>query len=228
MSQSSDPLSAFRISLRENPFFGSLPESALDFLAKRATLNRYSPGATIFWEGESSKGLYWLYSGTLKAVKYATNGREQILHLIKEGQTFNEVGAFSTLPNPASVVVLSHAQVWHIPGEAIQQLIQEDPVFAQLIIDILALRLRRSVELVEDLALRPVIKRLSRLILDEADGDTLSRPNWYTQNELAKRLGTVGDVVQRALRQLEANNLIRVERKQILILDQDELKKMVD
>jgi hypothetical protein len=64
MSQSNDPLSALRISLRENPFFGSLPESALVFLNKRVTLNRYSPGATIFWEGESSKGLYWLYSGT--------------------------------------------------------------------------------------------------------------------------------------------------------------------
>jgi CRP/FNR family transcriptional regulator len=212
----------------ENPFFGSLPESALAFLGKHATHNQYSTGETIFWEGEPSKGLYWLYSGTLKAVKYATTGREQTLHLIKEGQTFNEVGAFSRLPNPASVVVLSAAQVWHIPGEAIRQLIQEDPVFTQQIIDILALRLRRSVELVEDLALRPVIKRLSRLILDEAEEDTLFRPNWYTQDELAKRLGTVGDVVQRALRQLEENNLIQVERKQILILNREGLKKMVD
>jgi CRP-like cAMP-binding protein len=41
----------------------------------------------------------------LKAVKYAASGREQILHLIEPGETFNEVGAFADLPNPASVVV---------------------------------------------------------------------------------------------------------------------------
>jgi CRP/FNR family transcriptional regulator len=138
------------------------------------------------------------------------------------------VGAFATLPNPASIVALSPSQVWHIPGGAIRQLILEDPVFAQLIIEVLANRLRRSIALVEDLSLRPVINRLSRLILDEADGDTLFRPAWYTQNELAARLGTVADVVQRALRQLETDNLIQVERKQILILDRDGLEKLVD
>ena len=91
----------------------------------------------------------------------------------------------------------------------------------------LALRLRRSVALIEDLSLRPVINRLSRLILDEADGDTLFRPAWYTQDELAARLGTVADVVQRALRKLEADNLIQVERQQILILDHDGLENLV-
>ena len=227
MSHPNDTLSLFITRLKESPFFESLHDSALVFLGRRATHNQYLTGATIFWEGEISKGLYWLHSGTLKAVKYSTSGREQILHLIKEGQTFNEVGAFTTLPNPASVVALSPSQVWHIPGEAIQQLIQEDPGFAQLIIEVLALRLRRSVALIEDLSLRPVINRLSRLILDEADGDTLFRPAWYTQDELAARLGTVADVIQRALRKLEADNLIQVERQQILILDHDGLENLV-
>jgi CRP/FNR family transcriptional regulator len=86
--------------------------------------------------------------------------------------------------------------------------------------------LRNSVTLVEDLSLRPVINRLSRLILDEADGDTLFRPAWYTHDELAARLGTVGDVIQRSLRKLEADNLIEVERRQIRIIDYDALEKL--
>jgi CRP/FNR family transcriptional regulator len=105
-------------------------------------------------------------------------------------------------------------------------MIQQDPKFAQLIIDVLSERLRYSVTLVEDLSLRPVINRLSRLILDEADGDTLFRPAWYTQDELAARLGTVADVVQRSLRKLETDNLIEVERQQIRIIDRDELEEL--
>jgi CRP/FNR family cyclic AMP-dependent transcriptional regulator len=175
--------------LKESSLFGSLNENSLAFLWSRAKQIAYQAGAMVFAEGEPSQGLYWLQSGTLKAVKVSTRGKEQILHLIKPGQTFNEVGALSALPNPASVIVLVPAQVWYIPGNTIRQLIRQDPDFAQSIIDVLSKRLRDSAALVEDLSLRPVISRLSRLILDEADGDTLPRPSWYTQNELAARLG---------------------------------------
>jgi len=226
MSKLEDPLSLLVNRLKESPFFGMLDEEGLSFLGKQARHALYPAGGMIFGEGESSKGLYWLESGTLKAVKYAPSGREQILHLIKAGQTFNEVGSFTTTPNPASVVALVPSKVWHIPGEAIRGLIQQDAGFAQLIIDGLANRLRSSVDLIEDLSLRPVISRLSRLILDESHGDTLFRPAWYTQNELAARLGTVADVVQRALRQLENDQVIQVDRQQILILDRVELEKL--
>lgn len=228
MSQPVEPITQFTERLKESPFFGPLGQDGLAFLGSRAKRITYQAGAIIFGEGEPSKGLYWLQSGTLKAVKYSTAGRKQILHLIEAGQTFNEVGCFSTLPNPASVVSLTHAQLWFIPGGAIRQLIQQDPMFAQLIIDVLSGRLRHSVALVEDLSLRPVINRLARLILDEAEGDTLFRPAWYTQNELAARLGTVVDVIQRSLRKLESDNLIEVERQQIVIIDRDQLEKLAN
>jgi len=92
--------------------------------------------------------------------------------------------------------------------------------------DLVFLFLQHSAALVEDLALRPVIGRLARLILDEVDRDTLPRPSWYTQNELAARLGTVAVVIQPSLSKLEADNLIEVERRQILIINQDELEKL--
>jgi CRP/FNR family transcriptional regulator len=146
--------------------------------------------------------------------------------LINPGQTFNEVGSFTTLPNPASIVALAPSTVWHIPGDVVRRLIQQDPLFAQSIIDVLSERLRHSAALVEDLSLRPVINRLSRLILDEADGDTLFRPAWYTQDELAARLGTVTDVIQRSLRKLEADGLIEVERQHIRIVDRHGLGQL--
>ena len=210
--------------LQTMPFFSTLGEGRLALLTAQARQRIYDVGETVFLEGEASQGLYWVQSGWLKAVKYSTAGREQVLHLMEPGQTFNEVGAFTDLANPATVVVLESAQVWLIPRRAIRQLIREDAAFAQHIIDVLADRLRSSVALVEDLSLRPVTGRLARLILDEVNGEILPRPRWYTQNELAARLGTVTDVVQRALRQLEADGLILVERHQIQLLDRDKLE----
>jgi CRP/FNR family transcriptional regulator len=47
----------------------------------------------------------------------------------------------------------------------------------------------------------------------------LPRPRWYTQAELAARLGTVPDMVGRALRRLVEQGYIAVERHQFRILD---------
>ncbi len=212
--------------LQQNPFFSSLQGESLAILVAQAKQAHFQAGEIIFAEGEPSQGLYWLQTCTLKAVKYSAAGREQILHFINPGQTFNELGAFTTLPNPVTVVALEPVHVWRISREAIKQQIQQNSDFAQLIIDVLSARLRQSVALVEDLSLRSVTSRLARLILDEADEDMLFRPAWYTQNELAARLGTVADVVQRSLRKLEAEDLIEVNRQQIRIVNRAELEKL--
>jgi CRP/FNR family transcriptional regulator len=49
------------------------------------------------------------------------------------------------------------------------------------------------------------------------------RPAWLTQAELAARLGTVPDVLSRALRTLADAGLIRFDRRQITVLDRDKL-----
>ena len=78
--------------------------------------------------------------------------------------------------------------------------------------------------MVEDLSLRSVEARLARLILEQAEGEAVQRQRWATQAEMAARLGTVPDVVNRTLRKLAAAGLIHVERQQIRILDGEGLR----
>ena len=228
MSETSNSIARLLAVLNQNPFFAPVASEDLIRLLRRARLKQYAVGAAVFHEGEPSEGLFWLQAGTLKAVKYSTTGREQILHLVQAGQTFNEIGAFSTLPNPATIVALTEAEIWHVPGIDIQALVAANPAFAQSVINLLAQRLRHTVTLIEDLSLRPVLNRLARLILSEAVDDVVERPHWYTQNELAARLGTVTDVVQRALRKLDAEQIIHVDRQQIRILDRQQLQTLAD
>ena len=108
------------------------------------------------------------------------------------------------------------------------QLVRERPFFAEFILSKMADRLLHLVSLVTDLSLRPVSGRLARLLLESAEGDTLYRPRWYTQAELAARLGTVPDVIQRALRELEQEGLIEVQRQTIRILDRAGLTAKVE
>ena len=214
--------------LQVNPFFAGLDEETLGILVQDAVWREYAAGEVVVLEGEATDGFYYIQSGWLKVGKVAANGREQVLSFIESGNTFYEVGAFSDLPNPATAVALEQAGVWLIKRERVMQLVRERPFFAEFILSKMAGRLLHLVSLVTDLSLRPVTGRLARLLLESAEGDILQRPRWYTQAELAARLGTVPDVIQRALRELEQEGLIEVTRQTIRILDRTGLTAKVE
>ena len=214
------------IRLRSLPFFDGLDDEALVGLARAARRREYRAGEVIVLEGEAQPGLYFLDSGYVKVVKSAPSGREQTLRVLEPGDTFNEIGVFSRQPNPATAVALEPSAVWLIPRDALTGLLRERPDFAQSVIERMAERMLFLVGLVSDLSLRPVTGRLARLLLDAAAANVVPRPRWLTQAELAARLGTVPDVVQRSLRGLEADGLIAVDRAEIRILDRPALEQL--
>jgi CRP/FNR family transcriptional regulator len=212
--------------LQNNSIFSDLDTQMLQRLAQEARWREYAAGEVVVLEGEALSGLYYLQTGWLKVVKISAGGREQVLRFIEAGNTFNEVSVFTNSPNPATAIALEPAGVWFIRKESVMRLLREQPSFAENVLAKMADRLLYLVSLVTDLSLRSVTARLARLILDKADGDVLVRQRWFTQAELAARLGTVPDVVQRSLRNLEKKGAIKVDRHRIHILDVDALSEL--
>ncbi len=205
------------------PLFAGLDETALAELSRTARWREYEAGEIVVLEGDAESALYFLEYGWLKVVKISPAGREQTLRFLEPGDTFNEIGVFTNQANPATAIALEPAGTWLIQREMLIRLLTEQPAFAQYIIAKMAERMQYLVSVITDLSLRPVMGRLARLILEDATDGVLERPQWYTQSELAGRLGTVPDVVQRALRGLEADGLIITDRRQIHIVDRDAL-----
>lgn len=209
-------------------YFAALESETLKVVARSARQRHYDTDQVVFTEGEAAAGLYLVESGWLKAVKLAPDGREQVLRFIGPGETFNATGVFIDKPTSATVIALEPAVVWVIQRNILHRLVDTYPSLARAVIQNLAERLRHLVALVEDLSLRTVKARLIRYLLDESDAETLNRSAWATQTELAARLGTVPDVLGRALRSLVDEQLIEVTRRQITILDRPRLTAMAD
>ena len=212
--------------LRAVPLLKALDDTTMALLARETQSREYTAGEVIVLEGEAQPGLYFLAHGYVKAVKFSPAGREQTLRVLEPGDTFNEIGVFTRRPNPATAIALELSGVWLIPRDSLSRLMRERPDFAQSVIEQMAERMLFLVSLVTDLSLRPVTGRLARLLLDSATDDVVLRPRWFTQAELAARLGTVPDVVQRSLRGLETDGLIAVERQQIRILNRPALEAL--
>jgi CRP-like cAMP-binding protein len=205
-------------------YFARLDQQTLNKVAVTAVPRTYDPDQLVILEGEPASGLFIVEYGWLKVSKIALDGREQILQLLGGGDVFNAVSVFTGAPNPASVTALEAARLWIIDRTTMLNLLDSNPGMARLVIQDLADRLTHLISLVEDLSLRTVEARLARLLLQQSSGDLVQRKKWATQTEIASRLGTVPDVVSRTLRKLADRGLIEIDRKEIRILNRDELE----
>ena len=210
--------------LKAVSYFSSMDAAALKLVAQAAIRRVYDAGQVILLEGEPCAGLYIVEGGWLKVIKIGMDGREQMLQTLGAGDAFNAISVFTDVPNQATVTALENSQVWIVRREVLLSMMDEHPALARQVVKDLAGRVMYLVRMVEDLSLRSVEARLARLILEQAEGEAVQRQRWATQAEMAARLGTVPDVVNRALRKLAAAGLIHVERQQIRILDGEGLR----
>lgn len=208
--------------------FAGLDGPTLGALAAASSRRSLTAGEVAFVEGEPSAGLWVLESGWVRAARTSLQGREQVLQFIGPGEPFNTVAVFSAHANPATATALEPSVAWVLPRAAVQRLLRERPEFAARVLENMADRLVYLVGLVADLSLRPVTARLARLLLERADANVLVRPRWFTLAELAARLGTVPDVIQRAMGQLQSEGIVDVSRRQIRILDEARLRALAD
>ncbi len=206
------------------PYFAELDMPTLAATTQIAVRRAFEAGQVVLLEGESGSGLYVVEEGWLKTVKASSEGREQTVRLIGPGEFFNAIGVFVGAPLPVTVSALEPSVVWIIPHDALFHLLQTQPTLAQTIIRDLADRVLHLVSLVEDISLRTVEARLARYLLQHAAEERVQRKRWATQAEIAAQLGTVPDVLSRALHNLVAAGLVQVKRQEIRILDREGLQ----
>ncbi|MEW5872831.1 MAG: Crp/Fnr family transcriptional regulator [Chloroflexota bacterium] len=219
----------FKKTLQRIPQLDRLSEETQQALADAAIHRHFNAGQVIYIEGEPAESVFVLESGWIKATRMTQDGREQAMLFLRPVEIFGDIAAFTGRPYPGTVVALETVKVWAIPAQTVLDLIPRYPDLALAVIRHLGERVLHYVNLVEDLSLRSVEARLAHTLLQNAefrDGNLIvPRREWTTFDEMAVRLGTVRDVLSRALKTLEAENLLKVEKQSILLLDPEGLAK---
>ena len=212
--------------LRSQPYFNTLSAEEMARIEREVVELSFARGELLFLEGEACRGLYVVKSGQIRIFKSSPEGREQVLLIVKAGDTFNDIPIFDGGPNPASASALEPSAVYLIPGETMLSLLAGCPE-ALAIIKMMASRLRHLTMMVEDLSFRTVISRLAKTILEVAVVEGGASPvRRLTQDEIAAMVGTVRDVINRALRVLEREGTIKFEGQRIIVVDPQKLKEM--
>jgi len=216
-------LAQIKTALRRLRHFAELPEEVQQTIAASASPRRFNAEQVIYVEGEPADFIYILESGWVKATRMTREGREQAMMFLRPVDVFGDIAAFAGTPYPGTVVALENTDVWVVPAKTILDLIPRCPELAAAVIRHLSGRVLHYISLVEDLSLRSVEARLANTLLRYAelqDGQfVVLRRKWTTFDEMAARLGTVRDVLSRALKTLEGEGLLKVEKHSITLLD---------
>lgn len=200
-------------------YFKSLNEGILNDVMPLFREENYEAGENIFIEGDKSKGIYFVMRGAVKVYKSSKDGREQILKLIYAGDSFNDVTVFTSDINPASADAVTNVKLYLLSRENIIGLIYKHPEISLNIIKSMTEKLRYLTGRIEDLSLKHTQERIAKILL-LFEGKKLS------QKIIADIAGTAREVVSRALKDFSSHGIIKIDKRDIIILDKKKLKDL--
>jgi CRP-like cAMP-binding protein len=220
--------------LKKVALLADLGEEELEFLAAAATARRYEPGEMIFSEGDACEGLYVVEAGSVKVFKVSPSGREQVLTVEGPGDSIAELPVFDGGNYPASAMAAQETVLLLIRKKDIRTLCLQHPEVALKVLRAVSARLRRLVNIVEELSFTTVQHRLAALLVREARarGRRTARGVEFdftlSNQEIASHIGTVRELVSRNLSRLQAAGLIQLDGRTVLVPDLAALETEVE
>jgi CRP/FNR family cyclic AMP-dependent transcriptional regulator len=184
---------------------------------------RYSNKSVIIYAGDQPDALYYITQGSVAVVNEDDEGREIVLAYLNAGDFFGEMGLFdSERHRSAWVRARAQCEVAEISYNRFRQLAQEDPDILFALASQMALRLRRTSNMLSRLAFMDVAGRVARTLLDLAkEPDAITHPDGMqiriTRQELGRIVGCSREMVGRVLKNLEQQNLISAKGKTIVV-----------
>jgi CRP/FNR family transcriptional regulator, cyclic AMP receptor protein len=169
-------------------------ESFLTTVEGGKTLAKYRKGETVFAQGDSCDGVFYVQSGDCKVSVISEQGKEAVVALHGKGDFFGE-GCLTGQPRRlASVTAMSDLELMRFDNAAIQRVLHEEPDFSEFFISyLLARNARVEADLVDQL-FNSSEKRLARTLLLLAHFGKESRAETVvprvSQDNLAQMVGT--------------------------------------
>jgi len=220
--------------LHGTSLFSELSVEELRTLGARTVRKTFKTGELLFSEGENCHGLHIIATGKVRISKSSPGGREQVLAVNQPGESVAELPVFDGGVYPASAVAIEETQIAFISQRNFQSYCLEHPLVALKVLSVVGARLRRLVGIIEELSFTTIRQRLVALLLKLAQtegtkgtaGVEFQLPS--THQELANQLGTVRELISRNLMRLQAEGLLEVDARRIVVKNMKGLSALLE
>ena len=159
----------------------------------------------------------------MRIFKSSSGGREQVLSVDGPGSSIAELPVFDGGNYPASAAAVEESTLLFVSKQDFQALCLTHPQVALKVLKVVGARLRRLVGIIEELSFTTVRHRLAALLVRMAKtaGTKTSAGVelvlGISNQEVASQIGTVRELVSRNLSRFQAEGLLKIDGRTIVI-----------
>ncbi len=218
--------------LRGTSIFAGLSVAEDEDWLGRCHTRTLCAGETLVDYEDTSKDVFVVQSGEIRAVLRFTVGKEAILGTFRRGDLLGELSALDDMSRSASLMAVSDCVVTVIPYAVFHDILQSRRDVCLSLMRLLSGRIRSMNERVSELSfldtkhrLYNALLRLSRLRGDGGRERIISPP--LVHAELAEHIGSSRETVSREMSRLIREQLIERTSRAIVLKNPVELSRRI-
>lgn len=216
-------------SFLQAPLFAALDPEAAAALRASLVARDIAKGEVVFSEGQPGDQMYVIVEGKVKLGQTSADGRESLLGVLGPGEMFGELSLFDPGLRTSTATALTDSVVLALGHDQLTPWLTGRPEVAAALLQALARRIRRTNEAMADLVFSDVPGRVAKALMElgekfgEVTSEGLLVTHDMTQEELAQLVGASRETVNKALADFTSRGWIRLESRQVVILDVERL-----
>lgn len=210
------------------PIFHSLSNNELAKITKLVQHKYYKKGQLLLNEGEHSDTLYIIHSGKVKLLTLTVHGKEQILHLLTNGDFFGERNLFNKGEvNNFSAYALEDTKICLLSKKDFDEMMVANPEISIKLLKTIMDRLSHTEELAKILATKDPEVRIAHMLIEFCEkfgtvtksGIVIDLP--ITREEISNYVGLTRETISRKLSKFVEMGLLTLRgNKQIIVKNQ--------
>jgi CRP/FNR family transcriptional regulator len=181
----------------------------------------------VFRAGSPCEHYVLLLEGSVRVQVIGESGREALLYRVLPGQScvLTTCCILAGDDYPAEGFTESSVRALVVTKPAFDAALESAPAFRRFVFANLGARIADVIARIEEVAFRPIERRLAAFLLSRADDGGTIR---VTHQEIAVELGTAREVVSRHLKRLESSGLVELGRSTVQVRKLKELRHVAD
>jgi CRP-like cAMP-binding protein len=212
--------------------FADLSEKQLSGIGDVARNKSLKRKEELFHKGDEGRQLFVIVNGKLKALTTSVDGDDVVFSIMGPGEVFGEVALLGATLRTATVSAIEKCELLVIDRRDFMAFLNSNPDISAKLLQVLAARLKRVSELVEDtlflnLPLR-LAKKLSALarVYGQRIDDGIRVDLKLSQEEWGDLVGATRESINKQVRQWVDAEIVRVDKGYLIILKPTELEKL--
>lgn len=220
---------------RKVPIFASLTDDDLSRISTMIKHRKFAKGQALILEGEQSDTMYIIQNGHVKISKLTSEGKEQILHILRNGDFFGELSIFNSGEvSNFSAYALKDTSICLLTRSDMENLIRDNPDISIRLLQSVTKRLAHTENLAQSLATKDPEVRIAYLIMELSErygklrGGLVHIELPLSREEIANYVGVTRETISRKFSRFEESGLIRlIGNKRMVVLNPEGIEQLM-